>query len=560
MKRHACLAALVLACSVLLPAPAAAAARKLLLIAGTPSHGYMDHEYRAGCLLLQKCLADFPGLSVTVVSNNWPSDPAVFEGVDAVFMFCTGGGGHPAARPERLKLLGDLMAKGVGFGTCHYGVEVVKGDPGNAFLDWQGGYFETFYSVNPHWEAHFTNFPNHPVARGLTPFRVNDEWYYHMRFREDMKGVTPILSAVPPEGTRGRPGQSSSHGGNPEVQKRKGQAEHVMWTYERPNGGRGFGITGAHYHRNWTNENFRRAVLNALVWMSGLEVPAAGVQSTVTSDDLLDNLDRKKKIVLIAGRPSHPPGMHEFRAGMLLLQQCLDGVSGVSAVVHSNGWPADPKAFNDASAVVIYADGGGGHPALQGERSKTLGDLARKGVGLGFMHYGVEVPATNGGPLFLDWIGGYYENAHSVNPMWTPEYKTFPEHPVARGVQPFSNRDEWYFNMRWREGGGRLTPILVAKPSDAVRKGPYVHPRGPYPHIVEASGRDETMMWTYERPGGGRGFGFTGGHTHANWGDDNQRKVVLNAMLWIARAEVPLSGVRSSVTPEQLKANLDKKR
>ena len=36
-----------------------------------------------------------------------------------------------------------------------------------------------------------------------------------------------------------------------------------------------------------------------------------------------------KKIVLIAGKPSHPPGMHEFRAGCLLLQQSLAGVKGV---------------------------------------------------------------------------------------------------------------------------------------------------------------------------------------------------------------------------------------
>ena len=32
-----------------------------------------------------------------------------------------------------------------------------------------------------------------------------------------------------------------------------------------------------------------------------------------------------KRIVLIAGRPSHPPGMHEFRAGCLLLQKALSG-------------------------------------------------------------------------------------------------------------------------------------------------------------------------------------------------------------------------------------------
>ena len=86
-----------------------------------------------------------------------------------------------------------------------------------------------------------------------------------------------------------------------------------------------------------------------------------------------------------------------------------------------------------------------------------------------------------------------------------------------------------------------------------------MYPRGPYEHIVAASGRDETMMWTFERKGGGRGFGFTGGHTHANWGDEGQRKVVLNALLWIAKVRVPKNGVESTVTPEQLAANFDPK-
>jgi len=267
-----------------------------------------------------------------------------------------------------------------------------------------------------------------------------------------------------------------------------------------------------------------------------------------------------KKIVLIAGRPSHPPGMHEFRAGCLLLQQCLAGVKGVSVTVYSNGWPNVENAFEGANAVVIYADGGAGHPAIQKDHKEILGALAKKGVGIGFMHYGVEIPSTNGGPQFLEWIGGHYEHLYSCNPMWSPKYETFPKHPVANGVKPFSNRDEWYFNMRWNEAQKKkLTPVLVAKPSDEVRKGPYVYPRGPYEHIVAASGRDETMMWTFERKGGGRGFGFTGGHTHANWGDDNQRKVVLNALLWIAKARVPKNGVESTVTPEQLAANLDPK-
>jgi hypothetical protein len=267
-----------------------------------------------------------------------------------------------------------------------------------------------------------------------------------------------------------------------------------------------------------------------------------------------------KSIVLIAGRPSHPPGMHEFRAGCLLLQQCLANVPDVTVTVHSNGWPQVAGALDKADAVVIYADGGGGHPAIQKDHKSVLAALSAKGVGLGFMHYGVEIPSTNGGPEFLEWVGGYYEHLYSVNPMWTPDYQKFPDHPVSNGVKPFSNRDEWYFNPRWNEDRrSNVTPILVSKPSDAVRKGPYVHPKGPYEHIVAASGRDEVMMWTYERSNGGRGFGFTGGHTHANWGNDNQRKVVLNALLWIAKASVPENGVASQVSPEQLAANLDPK-
>ena len=76
----------------------------------------------------------------------------------------------------------------------------------------------------------------------------------------------------------------------------------------------------------------------------------------------------EKRIVLIAGKQSHGPGDHEFRAGSLLLKRCLDQVQGISTVVHSNGWPADASAFDGAAAVLIYADGGGGHPAIQGER------------------------------------------------------------------------------------------------------------------------------------------------------------------------------------------------
>ncbi len=267
----------------------------------------------------------------------------------------------------------------------------------------------------------------------------------------------------------------------------------------------------------------------------------------------------EKRLLLIAGRPSHGPGDHEFRAGCLLLQKCLAGIPGLRTEVYTNGWPSDDKVFEGAAAVFIYADGGGNHPAIQHGRIELIDSLAARGVGLGFGHYGVEVPAGDPGEAMTRWIGGYYEHQFSVNPMWSPRFTSFPDHPITRGVKPFQLLDEWYFNMRWTEDRGRLTPILVAKPSDAVRDGPYVYPPGPYAHIQQAKGRDETMMWAFERADGGRGFGFTGGHKHVNWADDNVRRAVLNALLWITKIEVPMDGVESRLEPEELAANLDPK-
>jgi type 1 glutamine amidotransferase len=264
-------------------------------------------------------------------------------------------------------------------------------------------------------------------------------------------------------------------------------------------------------------------------------------------------LHAAKKIVLIAGTASHPPGMHEYNAGCLLLKRCLDESRLVETRVFTNGWPKAPDAFDGADAVFLYMDGGRRHSALRPENLAALSGLLNKGVGFGCTHFAVEVPKEYERD-WLNFLGGYYEVGYSINPIWTPEIKSLPRHPITRGVKPFSLRDEWYFNIRFNNKG-TLTPIVVGKPSLETRKNSY----GPYPHIVEAAGRDETLMWAFEREDGGRSFGFTGGHFHENWGNDEFRKLVLNALLWIARVEVPEKSVDSKVTAEQLKENLDPK-
>ena len=272
--------------------------KKLVLVAGRPSHGPGEHEHRAGVLLAEKCLdAHFgceplPRLVTESHAGGWPADPTAWHNADAIFFFADGGAGHPVLQSNRLAQVDALARRGVGIACLHYAVEVPKEKGGPEFLTWLGGYFEPHWSVNPHWTLADTRLAEgHPIVRGVEPFVTNDEWYYHMRFRDPPAGLTMILTAVPPDDTRQRP--DGSHSNNPSVRAGGGNREALAWAYERPGGGRGFGCTGAHFHRNWADDDFRTMMLNALVWTAGLDVPPAGVDSTVTAADLAANLDAK---------------------------------------------------------------------------------------------------------------------------------------------------------------------------------------------------------------------------------------------------------------------------
>lgn len=261
--------------------------------------------------------------------------------------------------------------------------------------------------------------------------------------------------------------------------------------------------------------------------------------------------DGRKKLVLVAGTPSHGPGDHEFNAGVKLLDKCLADVPGVVAAAYYNGWPADPTAFDNADTILLYMDGGGGHPVIQRNRLTEIDQLMKRGVGMACAHYAVEVPKEKGGPDLTNWIGGYYETGYSINPHWDAEFSKLPEHPTTRGVKPFTINDEWYYNIRFPEGSNSVQPLLSATPPDRSRGTAAAK---------EHPGREEVVAWAVERPNGGRGFGFTGGHNHENWGNADFRKFVLNALLWTAGADVPSGGVESTVSEEVLKQNLDQKK
>lgn len=271
--------------------------KKIVFIADAGTHGPPgNHEFMAGEMLLARQLHEvYPNVHAVVYSSkNWPKD---LSHADAIIVGLNHGG--RAATDDQIFA---ATRRGAGFMAIHYGVEVNKGEQGENYLKWMGGYFEPNWSVNPWWTPKFDKFPDHPITRGVKPFSVRDEWYYHMRFVSTLKGVTPILTAVPPLETVKK--ETSPRGGNPDVYKAvsAGEPQHLAWAYERPDGGRGFGFTGLHRHENLNNDSFRTILLNGVAWVTKLEIPKGGVPSKTPSKEELKDLITESRQAIKEGK------------------------------------------------------------------------------------------------------------------------------------------------------------------------------------------------------------------------------------------------------------------
>ena len=161
------------------------------------------------------------------------------------------------------------------------------------------------------------------------------------------------------------------------------------------------------------------------------------------------------------------------------------------------------------------------------------------------------------------WIGGYYEDHYSVNPMWKPPFDKLPKHPITRGVGAVRHARRVVFQHALVDRSRGPEARHADPRGHAERRGPerpIREPQGPvrpYRRGQRPGRNDDVGL----RRGadGGRGLGFTGGHTHANWGDANQRQIFLNGLLWLAKVDVPAKGVSDNITAEDLTQNLDVK-
>ncbi|MDO8538800.1 MAG: ankyrin repeat domain-containing protein [Opitutaceae bacterium] len=245
----------------------------VLLVAGEPSHGPGEHRFPDGCTLLASAL-NASGLPVRAeVSLGWPDD-AKLAAASSIVLYSDGLDRH-VAEGKVAQLRRHVGAK-KGLAVLHFALEPSRGELSDFLLEAIGGRFEEGWSVNPVWKLEQPKLARHAVTRGVAPFALDDEWYYHLRFRS---GATPVLQALAPGGTLGQDGPRS---GNPAVRAAlaKGEPQTLGWVFEA-GGARTFGFTGGHYHRNWSDDNFRKLVLNGILWTAGLEVPPQGVSSKV---------------------------------------------------------------------------------------------------------------------------------------------------------------------------------------------------------------------------------------------------------------------------------------
>lgn len=286
--------------------------------------------------------------------------------------------------------------------------------------------------------------------------------------------------------------------------------------------------------------NFIRSFIHIVFLLATLMVCSCGCSET-------RSINKPVKVVFLAGEKSHGPGDHEYEKGLRLFQSCLAKMPDAGTIkteLYTNGWPDDAAALEDADTIVLFSDGSDGeltrHPFLVDDRMPCIAKQMRRGCGLVVIHYTIIVPSQTAGPQFMEWVGGYfdYENGSGPNHWYskiqfarTMTQLPVPEHPVVRGVKSFELNEEYYYNIRFQPQDPRVIPILAT----------------PIPDEPDP----QTVAWAVERADGGRGFVFTGGHFHSNWQIVDLRRMMLNAILWTAKTEVPAGGVETLLPDSQ---------
>jgi len=235
--------------------------------------------------------------------------------------------------------------------------------------------------------------------------------------------------------------------------------------------------------------------------------------------------DKPQRLLLIGQAPDgHPPGTHEYRAAASLFSKMLAPMERLQTIaVSADGdWPEGPELLDGADAVVVFVSEGAKWLQGDAKRLAAFQALAKRGGGLICLHWGMGTRDAKFIPAWVDLFGGCHggpDRRYKVVDVKTQ--LATPSHPILRGVSPVELREEFYFKLKWASPAEQITPLIQVRIED----------------------EDHTVGWAWERPDGGRSFGFSGLHFHENWKVDSYQRMLAQSVRWVLKREIPKSGV-----------------
>ncbi|MEZ6046475.1 MAG: ThuA domain-containing protein [Planctomycetaceae bacterium] len=238
----------------------AAPKAKVLFIGKQPDHPFATHMYLHTSEMLAKCLK-LNGDIETVVSDGWPQDKKVLEGINTIVVYTTPAAEFLLDAPHRDQVI-EQLDKGVGLVTIHWASSIFEKNLdrlGPVWDSYMGGTWVSNVGLHTGPSPLKQLVPEHPICHGWEEYELRDEYYLN----PTITTATPLL----------------------EVQA-EGKPVVVGWAFERENNGRSYGTTLGHFYDNFQREPFRRMVVNAILWSAHLDVPEAGAKVDLSEADL----------------------------------------------------------------------------------------------------------------------------------------------------------------------------------------------------------------------------------------------------------------------------------
>jgi type 1 glutamine amidotransferase len=235
--------------------------------------------------------------------------------------------------------------------------------------------------------------------------------------------------------------------------------------------------------------------------------------------------DAPKKVLLVASGPDgHPPATHEYAAGVDILAKCLKPVKGIEVTVaKADGvWKEGPELVGRADTVVLFLTEGAKWLSADEKRLAAFRQHAKGGGGLVVLHWAMGTREV--GPIepFVALFGACHGGPdRKYKVAETSVTVADAKHPITTGIKDFKVNEEFYYRLKLPKGEHAVKPVLLA----------------------EIDGNKEMVSWSWERPDGGRSFGFSGLHFHANWKREEYRRLVAQGVLWTAKQPIPEKGL-----------------